>query len=130
MRSGEPTGMFLVPTVEAGPLHELHREVGHAVVNGELVRRDDVRMLELACNLRLGDEALDVEALTNKALVEALERHVTEQVAIRRRMHVSHAAAAELLVDAEVRRRGNLSFAHSSGVTYACAPPTGIDWMT
>ena len=50
------------PLVEIDPLHELHREVRHAVRrDGELVHGHDVRVLELAGHLRFGDEAVAVE---------------------------------------------------------------------
>ena len=108
MRSVEPTGRAGSRShrVEGDALHELHREVGDAaVVDRELVDGHDVRVLELPGDLRLGDEAVAVERLLRELLVEALQRDVAEQVAVRRRVDAPHAAARELLEDAQVRGR-------------------------
>src|SRR4051812_1028611 len=91
------------PVAEGASLHELHREIRDpAGVHGELVNRDDVRVLELPGHLSLGNEAVAVEGLARVVLVETLECDVAQQIAVGRRMDVPHATARELAVDNEV----------------------------
>ena len=105
-RRTEGTRRVAQPARERHALHELHREVGDAaVVDRELVDGHDVRVLELAGDLRLGDEAVAVERLLRELLVEALQRDVPEQVAVGGRVDAPHAAARELLEDAQVGGR-------------------------
>ena len=100
---------LLEPLAERDALHELHREVGHAVlIDRELVDRDDVRVLELPVHLRFGDEAVAIERLARVRLVETLERDVAEEVAVHRRVNVPHSASRQLARDDEVRRRGDV----------------------
>ena len=69
--------------------------------------RHDVRMLELARDLRFGDEAVAVHRLLCQLAVQPLQRHVPEQVAVGRRMNPAHAAATELSVNDQVLGDGN-----------------------
>ena len=104
-----PRVALVEPVAERDALHELHREVRNAVrVDGELVDRDDVRVLELPVHLRFGDEAVAIERLARVGLVEALQRDLAEEVPIHRRVHVPHAATSQLAGDDEMRRRGDV----------------------
>ena len=65
-------------------------------LTAELVDGDDVRVLELPGDLRLGDEPVAVERLRRELLVEPLERDVAEQVPVGRRVDAAHAPARDL----------------------------------
>jgi hypothetical protein len=107
-RSSVPQGRRSSQSLNGSPC-ELHREVRHAVrIDRELVDRNDVRVLELSGHLRFGDEAVPVERLARVVLVEPLQRDLPEEVSIRRRVHVAHAAASELTVDHQMRGRRDL----------------------
>src|SRR2546421_9439393 len=75
-RSGR-TKRIAKPDVEAYSLDELHREIGNAVFgHRELVHGHDVRVLELAGHLRLGDEPLPVHRHRGKASIDSLQGDV------------------------------------------------------
>ena len=89
-------------------LHELHREVWDALrIHEELVHGNDVRVLELPRDLRLGDEAVAVKGLLGELLGETLEGDVAQEVSVGRRMNATHASSTELRVELEVLRRRN-----------------------
>ena len=106
-RSG-PTRGFLQPFVESDALHELHREIGNALVrDGQFMHRKNVRVFELAGDLSFGDEAIAIHRLAGKFLVEPLEGNPSQQIAISCRVHTPHAAMAKLAVNTQMRRRWN-----------------------
>src|SRR5258708_25394910 len=64
-------------------------------------------MLELSRHLRFGDEALPVHRDFGELLVDALESNVAQEVSIGGRMDAPDAAATELGIDHEMRRKRN-----------------------
>src|SRR4029077_1110552 len=67
----------------------------------------NVWMLELARDLSFGDEAIAIHRLTGKFLVEPLEGHLSQQIAIRCRVHTTHTAMAELAINTQMHGRWN-----------------------
>jgi hypothetical protein len=59
-------------------------------------------------DLRLREEAVTVEGVPGVLLVDALQRHATEEVAVGRRVDVPHRTARELALEEEVGRRRDL----------------------
>ena len=93
-------------------LDQLHGEERPAIGEGaELVDRHDPRVLELAGDLRLLDEAADQLGLVAVLLQEDLDGQVAAQVGVAALEHGPHAAPGDLAQDLErsapVRRRGH-----------------------
>jgi hypothetical protein len=82
---------------QRAPLDELHREEGPLVLHrAELVHRHDARMLQLAADLRLLDEALHDLGPVGEALVEHLDRDVAPEIRVVALQDHAHPAARDL----------------------------------
>ena len=85
---------------------QLHREERPAVGEGaQLVDRHDARVLELAADLRLLDEAADHLGAAAEVVAEDLDGDVAAEVGVAALEHLAHAAAGDLAVDAVADRR-------------------------
>jgi hypothetical protein len=76
-----------------------HREVEACVGVARVVDRDDVRVIEARCDPRLAEEALAESVVSRVTRSEDLEGHVPVEAAVVRAVHLSHAAAADQLLD-------------------------------
>ena len=84
---------------------QLHREEWPAVGEGaQLVDRHDARVLELAADLRLLDEAADHLGTAAEVVAEDLDGNVAADVGVAALEHLAHAAAGDLAVDAVADR--------------------------
>ena len=94
-------------------MHQLHREVGPAVGEGaQLVDRHDPRVLELAADLGLLDEAADQLGLVAVCLEQDLDGQVAAEVGVAALEDRPHAAAGDLaqdLVAVALLRRAGIS---------------------
>ncbi len=88
------------------PFHQLHAEEGPAVGEGaQLVDRHHARVLELAADLRLLDEAADQVGLVTEVGPQDLDGDVAAQVGVAALEDGAHAAAGDLAVDTVADRR-------------------------
>ena len=84
---------------------QLHGEERPAVGEGaQLVDRHDARVLELAADLRLLDEAADHLGAAAEVVAQDLDGNVAAQVGVAALEHLAHAAAGDLAVDAVADR--------------------------
>ena len=82
---------------QGAALDQLHGEVGPAVAElAQLVDRHDARMLELAADLRLLDEAADQLGIVVVLFEQDLDGQVAAQVGVAALEDGAHAAAADL----------------------------------
>ena len=89
--------------------HQLHAEERPAVGEGaQLVDRHHARVLELAADLRLLDEAADQVGLVAEVGPQDLDGDIATQVGVSALEDGAHAAAGDLAVDAVADRRVGL----------------------
>ena len=86
--------------LERPPLEVLHRDVVGALGLAAVVDRDDVRVREPGCVLRLAPEALDELLVVRVAVVEDLDRDAAAELLVLGEVDVRHPARAELARDA------------------------------
>ena len=112
----ERTGVRLHVLVERPARHQLHRDVGHALLLAEGVYLRDVRVVEPRRGLRLALEALHERRVGSKFLEHHLDRHLAVEHLVAREVHAAHAAMPQLLLKQEVpeigRRLDHRFFSH------------------
>ena len=102
----ERPGVRLHVLVERPARHQLHRDVGHALLLPEGVDLRDVRMIEARRRLRLALEALHERRVGTEFLQHDLDRHLAVEHLVARQIHAAHAAVAKLLFKQEVPEIG------------------------
>jgi hypothetical protein len=77
---------------------ELHREEVLPLVFADLVDRDDVGMIEVGCDLRLGPEALHLHRRRELSRQDHLHRDDSIETDLARPVDDAHPAARDLLL--------------------------------
>src|SRR5690606_8909445 len=102
LSASRATGLVGHPTMQIGASDQLHREVGHAFgTDGELVYGHDVWMFQLSRDLCFTDEPAGIKGFLRKLFVQALQRDMTQEVAVCGRMNATHAPASQFRKDAQ-----------------------------
>ena len=106
---------------------QLHRDVETGVGEpAQLVNRDDARVLELAGDLRLLDEATDHLGAVAVLLEDDLDGHVAADIDVAALEHDAHASAGdlaeELYAPASPADVGMSSEHGSAGLAPSCGP--------
>ena len=86
-------------------VHQLHHDVGPAVVVADLVDRHDVRVVEGGGRARFLLEADQAIRVRGDVPRQDLDGHLTTEVQVLRPVHLPHAAGAQLLADLVVSDR-------------------------
>jgi hypothetical protein len=89
---------------EAAAGHELHGEVGLAVVLADLIDRDDARVVEQGDSLGLVLEAAELVVTGEESGLDHLQRHGSVERDLAGLVHHAHAAASELASDLVVAK--------------------------
>ncbi len=85
------------PVVERLPVDDLHREVMDGVGRSRIVNRNDGRMIERGCQLRLANKALDAGGVGG---AKHFQRDHTAELHVAGGVHVRHTAGTEKALDA------------------------------
>jgi hypothetical protein len=86
------------PVGQGPAMHQAHDEViGSVMIHGQFVHRNDVGMIELSLNLRLGMKTLDVLGVSRQGRRKHLDGHLAQQVAIANAMNRPHPASPDLV---------------------------------
>ena len=92
---------------QRGPLDDLRHDVRRALVDADVVYRDDIGMVERAGGLRFAGEPTLPRRIGSR-LCQDLDRDVAFQSRVARAIHFAHAARAEggeHLIGTEMTRR-------------------------
>ena len=95
----ETVGGLLELLAERTAAHELHRDVGKTVLLAEGVDLHDVGIVEASRGLRLALEAPHEVGILAVPLQHDLQRDLTVEHRVRRKVDVAHAAVPERLLD-------------------------------
>src|SRR5690606_17342220 len=94
--------------------------------DGELVYGHDVWMFQLSRDLCFTDEPAGIKGFLRKLFVQALQRDMTQEIAVCGRMNATHAPASQFRKDAQARRSGNpllLGFFIANAMCTTCGDP-------
>ena len=105
-----------------------HREVEACVSFARVVHRDDVRMIEARGNPRLAEKALAESLVVGVTRSEDLEGNVPVEAAVVRAVHLSHAAAADQLLDPVAADLDTARNTHQLGHDRSILLPEASPW--
>jgi hypothetical protein len=94
------------PVLQGLALHQLHGDVGLALVLPEVVDGADVRMIQRRGRPGLAAETLQGSGVVGQLLGEEPERHAAAEMGVLGLVHHPHPSTSELLEDRVVGDRG------------------------